>query len=75
MTETTIVNSAYHAAIISTLMMGNSFVMKKFLKMKPANLSQLDAEDVLKLTVSVMSSSLIKDWLVKQGIIPENIIK
>ena len=75
MSESNIVNSAYHAAIVSALMMANSFAMKKFLKMKPANLSQLDAGDVLKLTVSVMSSTMIKDWLVKQGYIPENIIK
>ena len=75
MTESNIINSAYHATIVGSLMMVNSWGMKKFLKIKPANLSQLDAEDILKLAVSVMSSTMIKDWLVKQGIIPENIMK
>ena len=76
MSETnTIVNSAYHATVVGSLMMANSWMMKKFLKIKPANLSQLDPEDVLKLTVSVMSSTMIKDWLVKQGIIPDELIK
>ena len=73
--ESNIVNSAYSAVIVSTLTIVNSWGMKKFLKIKPANLSQLDAEDILKLTFGVMSSTMIKDWLVTQGIIPENIMK
>jgi hypothetical protein len=68
------VNSAYHAATISGLMMANSWLMKKFLKMKPANIGQLDAEDIAKLSFSVFSSTLIRDWLVKQKVIPENIM-
>jgi hypothetical protein len=69
-----LVNSAYHAATISGLMMSNSWIMKKFLKMKPANLSQLDAEDIAKLSFSVFSATIIRDWLIKQGVIPNNIM-
>ena len=69
-----IVNGAYHASVVSGLMMANSWAMKRFFKVKPANLSQLDGEDVLKLTVSVMSATWIRDWMVKQGWLPEKII-
>lgn len=69
-----LVNGAYRASVKSGLMMTNSWMMKRFLKIKPANLSQLDVEDVGKLMVSVLSSTLIFDWLVKQNILPENII-
>jgi hypothetical protein len=69
-----LVNGTYHAATISGLMMANSWLMKKFLKMKPANLGQLDAEDIAKLSLSVLSATIIRDALVKKGIIPENIM-
>ena len=69
-----LVNSAYHAATISLGVWANSFVMKKFLKWKPANLSQLDAEDIGKLTLSILSATMLRDWLVKQNIIPDDII-
>ena len=70
-----IVNGAYKASVVAGLMLANSYIMKKFFKTKPANLSQLDGEDALKLTLSVMSATWIKDYLVKQGILPENIIE
>ena len=69
-----LVNSAYHAATISLGVWTNSWVMKKFLKIKPANLSQLDAEDLGKLTLSVLSAMMLRDLLVKQGILPEDIM-
>ena len=69
-----IVNGAYHAATISLGVWANSFVMKKFLKWKPANLSQLDAEDIGKLTLSVFSATMLRDWLVNQGILPDQIM-
>ena len=47
---------------------------EEFFKIKPANLSQLDVEDAGKLILSVMGATWIRDYLVKQGIIPENII-
>jgi hypothetical protein len=68
-----LVNGAYHAATISGLMMTNSWLMKKFLKMKPANLGQLDAENIAKVSFSVLTAIIIQDWLVKQGVIPEDI--
>ena len=69
-----IVNTAYKAGTISLIMFGNSWVMKRFLKMNPANLSKLDFEDVGKLTLSVFSATWLRDYAVKNGWIPEDII-
>ena len=69
-----LVNSAYQASVVAGFMLANSWAMKRFLKIKPVNLSQLDIEDAGKLILSVMGATWIRDYLVKQGIIPENII-
>ena len=69
-----LVNSAYHALTISALMAVNCWSAKKFFKFKPANLGQLDAEDIGKLTLSVGVATYTRDLLVKQGLIPEDII-
>ena len=73
--KSNIVNSAYHATIITTLTMVQSQGLKRFLKIKPPNLSQLDAEDILKLTGNIGVATIIKDWLIVQGYIPENIME
>ena len=69
-----LVNGAYQASVVAGIMLSNSWAMKRFFKIKPANLSQLDVEDPGKLILSVMGATWIRDYLVKQGIIPENII-
>ena len=69
-----LVNSAYQASVVAGFMLANSWAMKRFLKIKPVNLSQLDVEDAGKLILSVMGATWIRDYLVKQEIIPENII-
>ena len=69
-----LVNSAYQASVVAGFMLANSWAMKRFLKIKPVNLSQLDVEDAGTLILSVMGATWIRDYLVKQGIITENII-
>ena len=69
-----IVNGAYHALTISALMAVNCWSAKKFFKFKSANLGQLDVEDIGKLTLSVGVATYTRDLLVKQGLIPEDII-
>ena len=69
-----IVNGAYNAGIIGGLTFANAFVMKKFLKWKPANLNQLDAEDFMKLTGGIMISTMTFNYMVKQGWIPDKIM-
>ena len=69
-----LVNSAFKVSVVAGFMLANSWAMQRFLKIKPVNLSQLDVEDAGKLILSVMGATWIRDYLVKQGIIPENII-
>lgn len=69
------VNMIYHAAIISGLSVGYSMISKRLLKMKVADLDKLNVEDSVKLVAVISASIATKDFLVKQGIIPENINK
>ena len=69
-----LVNSAYQTSVVAGFMLAYSWAMKRFLKIKPVDVSKLDVEDAGKLILSVMGATWIRDYLVKQGIIPENII-
>ena len=68
-------NLLYHSAVVGGLSVGYSMVGKKLLKMKPANLGRLDIEDSIKLVGTVAFAFWTQDMLVKQRIIPANIIK
>ena len=68
-------NLLYHSAIVGGLSVGYSMVGKKLLKMKPADLGRLDVEDSAKLVGTVALAIWTQDMLVKQGVIPANIIK
>ena len=75
MAEKNIMNTIYHAAVISGLSVGYSMISKRLLKMKVADLDKLNVEDSVKLVAVISASIATKDFLVKQGIIPENINK
>ena len=75
MSEKKIINSIYHAAVISGLSMGYSILSKRLLKMKVVDLDKLNVEDSMKLVAIIYASIMTKDFLVQQGIIPENISK
>jgi len=75
MSEKNMVNMIYHAAVISGLSVGYSMISKRLLKMKVADLDKLNVEDSVKLVAVISASIATKDFLVKQGIIPENISK
>ena len=62
-----LVNSAYQASVVAGFMLANSWAMKRFLKIKPVNLSQLDVEDAGKLILSVMGATWIRDYLGQTG--------
>lgn len=72
-TEKTVVNLVYHSAVIGGLSVGYSMLGKKLLKLKSADLGKVDLEDSVKLIAIITASIATKDFLVKQGIIPENI--
>lgn len=71
--EKTVANLVYQSALIGGLSVAYTMVGKKLLKMKAADLGKLDLEDSGKLIAIITASIATKDFLVKQGIIPENI--
>ena len=65
--------SVYHKAIVSVLAVGYSMLGKTLIKMSPPSLSKFDTEDGVKLVAIVAMSDFMKDYLIKQKIIPNNI--
>ena len=64
--------SLYHGAIISTLAVGYTMLAKMLVKMNPPSLSKFDVEDGVKLVAIITMSDFMKDYLIKQKIIPNN---
>ena len=65
--------SVYHGAVISILAVGYTMLGKTLVKMSPPSLVKFDVEDGVKLVVIVAMSHFMKDYLIKQKIIPNNI--
>ena len=65
--------SVYHGAVISVLAVGYTMLGKTLKKMSPPSLSKCDIEDGVKLVDIVAMSDFMKDYLIKQKIIPNNI--
>ena len=73
MDSSSIVNNAYHSAVLSGLVITNSVLSKKLLNMKSVDLNQFSLKDGAMLTVNVYVSMMIKSALIKQGILPPSI--
>ena len=65
--------SVYHGGVISVLTVGYTMLGKTLIKMSPPFLSKFDIEDGIKLVAIVAMSDFMKDYLIKQKIIPNNI--
>ena len=65
--------SVYHGGVISVLAVGYTMLGKTLKKMSPPSLSKCDIEDGVKLVDIVAMSDFMKDYLIKQKIIPNNI--
>ena len=65
--------SVYHRAVVSVLAVGYTMLGKTLIKMSPPSLSKFDIEDSVKLVTIVALSDFMKDYLIKQKIIPNNI--
>ena len=65
--------SVYHSAIVSALAVGYTMLGKTLIKMSPPSLSKFDIEDGVKLAGIVAPCNFMKDYLIKQKIIPNNI--
>jgi hypothetical protein len=68
-----LMNLVYHSAVLSGLAITYTMLGRSLIKMRPADLGKLDLEDSGKLIAVITASIATKDFLVKQGIIPENI--
>ena len=69
----TIVNGAYHSAVLGGLVMANSMIAKKLLKVKPADLGQFSFRDSSMFIANVYIAMMMKQALIKQGILPPSV--
>ena len=65
--------SVYHGAVISVLAISYTMLGKTLIKMSPQSLGKFNIEDSLKLVAIIAMSDFMKDYLIKQKIIPNNI--
>ena len=69
-----IINTLYHATVETILAVGYSEIGKKLLK-RPAPKVDFNINDIAMLSINILLAMVTKDMLVKQGIIPDDIIK
>ena len=65
--------SVYHGAVMSALAVGYTMLGKTLITMSSPSLSKFDIEDSVKLVGIIGLSDFMKDYLIKQKIIPNNI--
>ena len=68
-----IVNTVYHAAVLSGLTVAYSMLGSKMIKFDVGDPSK-NTMTMLKLIVPVSLSVITRDWLVTQGILPNDIL-
>ena len=67
------INDLYHASLISAFTFGYSMLGKKILKMSPPSIQKFDLENMGKLVAVVAASEMMREYLIKQEILPEHI--
>ena len=73
MDPSSIVNNAYHSAVLSGLVLSNSVLAKKLLNMKSVDLGQFSVKDGTMLSLNIYVAMMIKSALIKQGLLPPTI--
>ena len=73
MDKKSIVNDLYQAAVISVLAVGYSVLVKKVFCMSPPSVQHFDLEDTGKLAAIVAASEMMREYLIKQKILPDHI--
>jgi hypothetical protein len=69
-----IVNMLYHAGVETILTVGYSEIGRKIFK-KPAPKVDFNMGDIAMLSIDILLAMATRDMLVKQGIIPADIMK
>ena len=72
MDKKSIVNDLNHASLIAIFAVGYSMLGKKILKMAPPSIQKFDLEDTGKLVAIVTVSEMMREYLIKQKILPEH---
>ena len=67
------VNDLYQATVISVFTVGYSMLGKKILKIAPLSIQKFDLEDTGKLIAIITASEMMREYLIKQKILPEHI--
>ena len=70
MDPSSIVNNAYHSAVLSGLVLSNSVLAKKLLNMKSVDLGQFSVKDGAMLSLNSYVAMMIKSALIKQLLPP-----
>ena len=73
MDKKSIVNNLYQAAVISVFAVCYSMLGKKILKMTPLSIQEFYMNDMGKLVAIVSVSEMMRDYLIKEKILPEHI--
>jgi hypothetical protein len=74
MNPNSLLDEAYHSAVLTGLLFANCMVAEKVLGVKPPNLGKLGIKDVGQLLANVLAAEITRMWLVKQKIIPSSIV-
>ena len=69
-----IVNTIYHAGLVSTLTIGYSEIIKKVLGRSTPKVD-FNLNDVVMLSIDILLAMSTKDMLINHGIIPADIMK
>ena len=72
--EKTIVNTLYHAGVETILTVGYAEIGKKLFR-RPAPKVDFNLSDIGMLSLDILLAMTTKDFLIKQGIIPADIMK
>lgn len=69
-----VINTVYHAVVITGLSAVSSKLTKLIFKGSPTPKLDLDIEDLGLEIIHISSAMLIQNYLIKNNIIPENIV-
>ena len=70
-----IANMIYHSAVTTALVVSYAMIGRKLVKLDVGDPARPDLTEGLKLTIVVTLATVTKDWLVKNKILPEDIVK
>ena len=73
MDKKSILNGLHHASLICAFAVGYSILGKKILKVAPPSIWKFDLEDTGKLVAIITASEMMREYLIKQKILPEHI--